>query len=57
LGLDGVRLSETVAEFNAACRDGDFRPQELDGVASEGLDPPKTNWARPIFEAPSTAIR
>jgi tricarballylate dehydrogenase len=52
LGLDGARLAATVAAFNAACRSGAFRPQELDGLATEGLDPPKTNWARPIAEPP-----
>ena len=52
LGLDGAKLAGTVAEFNDACREGEFRPQELDGLATEGLDPPKTNWARPIVEPP-----
>ena len=52
LGLDGTKVGETVARFNAACRPGDFHPQRLDGVATEGLDPPKTNWARPIVEPP-----
>ncbi len=46
-------LNATVAEFNAACGDtSKFHPTELDGVATSGLTPPKTNWARPITEAP-----
>ena len=52
LGLPGIALRETVDGFNAACRDGDFHPTELDGLTTEGLDPPKTNWARPIAEPP-----
>ncbi|TRW99396.1 FAD-dependent tricarballylate dehydrogenase TcuA [Paracoccus sp. M683] len=52
LGLPVDALSATVAGFNAACRPGDFHPQELDGLATEGLDPPKTNWARPIEKPP-----
>lgn len=52
LGLDGGKLSATVAEFNAACRPGTFHPTELDGMATEGLTPPKTNWARPINKPP-----
>ncbi|MBF9060445.1 FAD-dependent tricarballylate dehydrogenase TcuA [Rhodobacterales bacterium HKCCSP123] len=52
LGLPGTKLRETVEAFNAACRDGDFHPTELDGLATEGLTPPKTNWARPITEPP-----
>lgn len=47
------RLCATVAEFNAACGDTQgFRPTELDGVATTGLEPPKTNWARPIDTPP-----
>ena len=51
LGLDGARLEATVAGFNRACRPGGFDPSRLDGVRTDGIDPPKTNWARPI-EAP-----
>lgn len=52
LGLDPVKVAKTVAEFNAACRPGTFHPTQLDGVATEGLEPPKTNWARPIDKPP-----
>ena len=52
LGLPAHRLADTVAGFNAACRPGDFHPQRLDGLATEGLSPAKTNWARPIAEPP-----
>ncbi|WP_134725363.1 FAD-dependent tricarballylate dehydrogenase TcuA [Paracoccus luteus] len=52
LGLDGGKLARTVADFNAAARPGRFHPTELDGLATEGLDPPKTNWARPIDTPP-----
>ncbi|GGE36054.1 tricarballylate dehydrogenase [Primorskyibacter flagellatus] len=52
LGIDGSALAATVTEFNAACREGAFRPQELDGLSTEDLDPPKTNWARPITDPP-----
>ena len=52
LGIDGEKLARTVAEFNAACRPGPFTPTELDGLATDGLTPPKTNWARPIETPP-----
>lgn len=52
LGLPPHRLEATVATFNAACRAGDFRPTECDAMATEGLRPPKTNWARPIDTPP-----
>lgn len=52
LGLDPQTLEDTVRRFNEACRPGDFNSGKLDGLATEGLDPPKTNWARPILEPP-----
>ncbi|WP_170428522.1 FAD-dependent tricarballylate dehydrogenase TcuA [Ruegeria arenilitoris] len=53
MGLPADKLNATVAEFNAACGDTSrFHPTELDGVATSGLTPPKTNWARPITEPP-----
>ncbi|MBT8408896.1 MAG: FAD-dependent tricarballylate dehydrogenase TcuA [Alphaproteobacteria bacterium] len=52
LGLPGNALKETIDAYNAACRPGTFEPNDLDGLSTEGLDPPKTNWARPITEPP-----
>ena len=52
LGLDGAALQATVDRFNAACGPGAFDAGRLDGVHTDGLDPPKTNWARPITEPP-----
>jgi tricarballylate dehydrogenase len=52
LGISGTRLRETVDAFNAGCRPGDFHPTELDKLATEGVSPPKTNWARPIDQPP-----
>jgi tricarballylate dehydrogenase len=45
-------LEASVREYNAACRDGDWKPLELDGLATEGLTPPKSNWATPLTEGP-----
>ena len=53
MGLPADRLRATVDAFNAACQDTSaFHPTELDGVSTTGLNPPKTNWARPITEPP-----
>jgi tricarballylate dehydrogenase len=52
LGLDPAAVQDTVDKFNAACVPGDFDNFKLDGVHTEGLDPPKTNWARAIAEPP-----
>lgn len=53
LGLSPTGLRKTVDGFNAACSDASgFKPTELDGVATRGLNPPKTNWARPVTQPP-----
>ena len=53
MALPAGQLDATINEFNAACGDtANFHPTELDGVATQGLTPPKTNWARPITEPP-----
>jgi tricarballylate dehydrogenase len=52
LGLDPARLTATVDAFNAACRPGTFHPTERDGLATRGIEPAKTNWARPLDTPP-----
>lgn len=53
MDLPAERLRTTVDGFNDACGDtSGFHPTDLDGVATTGLTPPKTNWARPITEPP-----
>jgi tricarballylate dehydrogenase len=53
LELPAQKLRTTVDQFNAACGDDSaFHPTELDGVATQGLMPPKTNWARRITDPP-----
>ena len=53
LGLSAEKLERTVDQYNNACGDESaFAATELDGVATSGLEPPKTNWARRIKEPP-----
>lgn len=52
LGLDGAALARTVSAYNAAVRPGTFDPDRLDDCRTEGLVPPKSNWARPIATGP-----
>jgi len=47
---DGLKM--TMAGYNAACRDGIFEPTREDGLATEGVTPPKSNWARPVDRPP-----
>ncbi len=52
LGLNAAALEATVAEFNRCVRPGTFKSTQLDGCTTEGLTPPKTNWARTIDTGP-----
>jgi tricarballylate dehydrogenase len=52
LGIPAGALEATVAEYNESCRPGPFKPLELDGLATAGLAPPKSNWAHPLDAAP-----
>jgi tricarballylate dehydrogenase len=47
----------TVARYNQAVAEDAgvrFNNTKLDGCATQGLEPPKTNWARRIDKAPFT---
>ena len=52
IGVPPDALEATVATYNAACVAGEWKPLELDGLATQGLNPPKSNWATPLVEAP-----
>ncbi|MEZ5817587.1 MAG: FAD-dependent oxidoreductase [Hyphomicrobiaceae bacterium] len=52
LEVPQAALVATVERYNSACRAGDWRPLELDGLRTDGLTPPKSNWAMPLTEAP-----
>jgi tricarballylate dehydrogenase len=52
LALDPARLEKTVAGFNAAVRPGTFDHTIFDDCRTEGLEPPKTHWARAIDTPP-----
>jgi len=52
LDLDPARLSAAVNEFNNAARPGTFDPGNLDDCRTEGIEPPKSHWARRIDTPP-----
>ncbi len=52
LDIDPDGLARTVDAYNAAVRDGEFNPALLDGKATEGIEPPKSNWALRLEEPP-----
>ena len=52
IGLDADALEQTVNDYNAAVQPGEFNSQKLDNCHTEGLEPPKTNWARKLDTPP-----
>ena len=52
IGVPEQALLATLEAFNRACVSGDYKPLELDYVATRGLTPAKSHWALPIDEAP-----
>ena len=52
LGLDVAVFMKTMNNYNAACRVGTFDHAVLDDCHTEGIQPVKTHWARPIDTAP-----
>lgn len=57
IDLPVEELVKTVSAYNDACpRDvSGFDPTRTDGLATEGLTPAKSNWARPIERGPYLA--
>jgi tricarballylate dehydrogenase len=56
LDVEPERFERTVAEFNAAIGPGEFDPSVKDGKRTDGIEPPKSNWAVPIDTPPFTAF-
>jgi tricarballylate dehydrogenase len=44
-----------VLAYNAACTAGEFNALRPDGLSTRGVDPVKSNWARPIDQGPYMA--
>ena len=57
LGLDSRQVERTIGEFNDGVQEGEFDPSTLDGKGTEGVDPPKSNWALAIDTPPFSAYR
>ena len=52
LELDPHKLIETIRGFNDATHAGTFDPGELDDCKTNGIEPAKSHWARPIDTPP-----
>lgn len=51
-GIKPAALARTVQDYNCACPDGTFKPLEIDNLATEGIEPQKSNWSRPVNQGP-----
>lgn len=52
LDLDPATLARTIQEYNAAVQDGHYDPSVLDGKHTDGVAPPKSNWAQRLDTPP-----
>ncbi len=56
LGIPPDALVQTVAEFNDAIQPGELDLDNMDGKHTEGINPPKSNWAMPLDTPPYTSV-
>ena len=56
MDIDPDAFEETINAYNAAVQPGEYDPTVLDGKHTEGVEPPKTNWALPIDTPPYYAF-
>lgn len=47
---------KTIHQYNSAVQEGMFYPNEKDGKSTEGISPPKSNWALRLEESPFYAF-
>jgi tricarballylate dehydrogenase len=52
LEVDPQGLVRTVDAYNRGVQPGDFNPAVLDGKCTQGVVPPKSNWALPLDTPP-----
>jgi tricarballylate dehydrogenase len=53
LDVNHAQAMKTLDEYNEACgRGGPFNPAVLDHLHTEGIEPPKTNWAQKLDKPP-----
>lgn len=55
IAVPAAELARTIRTFNGGCGGGAYDHGRLDGCGTHGVDPPKSNWARPIERPPFRA--
>ncbi len=56
LGIPVDKLQATVDAYNAAVQPGEFDPERRDGKRTQGINPPRSNWALPLDTPPYFAF-
>ncbi|WP_028783947.1 FAD-dependent tricarballylate dehydrogenase TcuA [Thalassobacillus devorans] len=56
LDVNTSAFLETIQEYNEAVQDGYYNPTVKDGKGTEGITPPKSNWALRIEQGPFYAF-
>ena len=56
MGMPPENLMDTVGAYNMAVQPGDYDLDRLDGKRTDGITPPKSNWALTLDEPPYIAI-
>ncbi len=55
IGIPAAAVEASVAAFNKGCVTGKFNPGAVDHLSTQGIQPAKSNWARPIDKGPFKA--
>jgi len=55
IGVSRDDLRATIDDYNAGCVDGPYDPTRVDGLATTGVRPAKSNWALAIDKPPYDA--
>jgi tricarballylate dehydrogenase len=56
IGLPAGSLIATIDDYNAGVQAGRFDPTIKDGKGTDGVEPPKSNWALPFTHPPFVAF-
>lgn len=56
LDVDKTTFLDTISTYNASVQEGEYYPNEKDGKGTVGINPPKSNWALKIDQAPFYAF-
>ncbi|WP_409300316.1 FAD-dependent tricarballylate dehydrogenase TcuA [Peribacillus sp. SCS-155] len=56
LPVDKEQFLKTIQEYNDSVQEGSYNPSEKDGKGTEGITPPKSNWALRIEQGPFYAF-